>query len=141
MRISRSNDFQRNPPVCSIQHFDKAHVAVNLAVWGGPKFLALERKARLASERSGEACADLKCKSQKLGRLKEGQREFSCGGFHLLQEDLGSPICGVDSRWGLVAQVLIRAPRVVAIHLFLFYLWKFDKRWQKIEQSVLSFPS
>lgn len=30
--------------------------------------LALERKARLASERSGEACAGLEWKSQNIGR-------------------------------------------------------------------------
>ena len=34
-------------------------------------FFALERKARLASERSVEACAGLERKSKKIGRLKQ----------------------------------------------------------------------
>lgn len=35
-----------------------------------PDFFALERKARLASERSEEACAGLERKSKKIGRRK-----------------------------------------------------------------------
>ena len=41
-------------------------------------FLALERKARLASERSGEACAGLERKSQKIGP-KMGLSKEICG--------------------------------------------------------------
>ena len=36
-------------------------------------FFALERKARLASERSAEACAGLERKSKKIGRRKGGR--------------------------------------------------------------------
>ena len=43
-------------------------------------FFALERKARLASERSGEACAGLQRKSKKIGWRKGG--EVSGGDFH-----------------------------------------------------------
>jgi len=46
-----------------------------VGAWGGnhglggfSDILALERKARLASERSGEACAGLEWKSQNIGR-------------------------------------------------------------------------
>jgi len=42
-------------------------------------FFALERKARLASERSAEACAGLQRKRKKIGRRKG---EVPCGGFH-----------------------------------------------------------
>jgi len=47
---------------------------------GIPIFFALERKARLASERSGEACAGLWRKSKK-NRTPEGG-EVSFGDFH-----------------------------------------------------------
>jgi len=43
-------------------------------------FLALERKARLASERSVEACAGLQRKSKKIG-WRKGE-EVSGDGFH-----------------------------------------------------------
>ena len=52
---------------------------VNLRLERDPDFVALERKARLASERSAEACAGLQRKSKKIGRRK---REVPCGGFH-----------------------------------------------------------
>lgn len=42
-------------------------------------FFALERKARLASERSAEACAGLERKSKKIGRRKG---EVPGGRFH-----------------------------------------------------------
>ena len=43
-------------------------------------FFALERKARLASERSEEACAGLQRKSKKIG-WRKGE-EVSGDGFH-----------------------------------------------------------
>lgn len=43
-------------------------------------FFALERKARLASERSAEACAGLQRKSKKIGWRKGV--EVSGDGFH-----------------------------------------------------------
>ena len=50
-------------------------------VLASPDFFALERKARLASERSGEACAGLQRKSKKIGR-QQGVLSFSCDFFH-----------------------------------------------------------
>ena len=52
----------------------------NHGLRGASDILALERKARLASERSGEACAGLEWKSQNIGRRMGGVVRDS--GFH-----------------------------------------------------------
>lgn len=44
---------------------------------GVSDILALERKARLASERSGEACAGLEWRSQNIGRRMGVVVQFS----------------------------------------------------------------
>lgn len=51
---------------------------------GVSDILALERKARLASERSGEACAGLEWKSQNIGRRMGAVqfRVFHAAFFH-----------------------------------------------------------
>ena len=52
---------------------------------GVSDILALERKARLASERSGEACAGLEWKSQNIGRRMGGvvwAQGFHAAFFH-----------------------------------------------------------
>ena len=55
-------------------------------------FFALERKARLASERSAEARAGLQRKSKKIGR-QVGSLSFSCDFLHFCH-------CGVPRQIG-----------------------------------------
>lgn len=62
---------------------------------GGSDILALERKARLASERSVEACAGLEWKSQNIGRRMGGvvwAHGFHAAFFHC-------DVMGLGVRW------------------------------------------
>lgn len=62
---------------------------------GGSDILALERKVRLASERSAEACAGLEWRSQNIGRRMGGVVQIPDFHAAFLHRD----VRGADWRW------------------------------------------